>query len=55
MIQENAPKVVHYNKDQEKDSQVIIRSYPALSPVLRKAILDYCPHSKLLHQKELNG
>jgi len=55
MIQEHAPKVVHYNKDQEKDSQVIIRSFPALSPVLRKAILDYSPHSKLLHQKELNG
>jgi hypothetical protein len=55
MIQEHAPKVVHYNKNQEQDSQLIIRSFPALSPVLRKAILDYCPHSKLLHQKELNG
>jgi hypothetical protein len=55
MIQEHAPKVVRYNKDQEKDSQVIIRTFPALSPVLRNAILDYCPHSKLLHQKELNG
>ena len=55
MIQEHAPKVVHYDKDQQKDSQVIIRSFPSLSPVLQKAILDYCPHSKLLHQKELNG
>jgi hypothetical protein len=55
MIQEQAPKVVHYNKNQEQDSQLIIRSFPTASPVLRKAILEYCPHSKLLHQKELNG
>lgn len=54
MIQEHAPKIVHYDKDQEKDSREIIRSFPALSPVLQKAILNYCPHSKLLHQKELN-
>ncbi|HET6254189.1 MAG TPA: hypothetical protein VFE32_08950 [Puia sp.] len=55
MIQEHAPKVVHYDKDQKKDSQDIIRTFPTLSPVLQKAILDYCPHSKLLHQRELNG
>jgi hypothetical protein len=55
MIQEHAPKVVHYDKDQVKDSQDIIRSFPALSPVLQKAILDYCPHSKLLHERNLNG
>jgi hypothetical protein len=55
MIQEHAPKIVHYDKDQEKDSQDIIRSFPTLSPVLQKAILNYCPHSKLLHEKMLNG
>lgn len=55
MIQEHAPKVVHYDKDQVKDSQDIIRSFPTLSPVLQKAILDYCPHSKLLHERNLNG
>ena len=55
MIQEHAPKVVHYDKDQQKDSQDIIRSFPVLSPVLQKAILNYCPHSKLLHEKLLNG
>ena len=49
------PRIVHYDKDQEKDSQDIIRSFRTLSPVLQKAILDYCPHSKLLHEKELNG
>ena len=55
MIQEHAPKAVHYDKDQVKDSQDIIRSFPTLSPVLQKAILDYCPHSKLLHERYLNG
>jgi hypothetical protein len=55
IIQEHAPKIVHYDKDQEKDSQIITRSFHTLSPVLQKAILDYCPHSKRLHQKELNG
>ena len=55
MIQEHAPKVVHYDKDREKDSQDIIRSFPSLSPLLQKAILNYCPYSKLLHERELNG
>jgi hypothetical protein len=55
MIQEHAPKVVHYDKDREKDSRVIIQSFPTLPPVLQKAILNYCPHSKLLHERELNG
>lgn len=55
MIQEHAPRVVHYNKDQQKDSREIIRSFPTLSPVLQKAILNYCPYSKLLHEKALNG
>lgn len=53
MIQEHVPKIVHYDKDRDKDSQVIIQSFPTLSPALQKAILDYCPHSKLLHEREL--
>ncbi len=55
MIQEHAPKVVHYDKDKEKDSRDIIRSFKNLSPALQKAILDYSKHSKLLYAKELNG
>ena len=55
IIQEHAPKVVHYDKDREKDSKAIIQSFSTLSPVLKKAILNYCPHSKLLHERELNG
>jgi hypothetical protein len=55
VIQEHAPKVVHYNKDRESDSQAIIRSFKSLSPVVQQAILDYCKHSNILHAKELNG
>lgn len=54
-IQEHAPRVVHYDKDKENDTRAIIQSFPTLSPVLQKAILNYCPHSKLLHERELNG
>ena len=55
IIQEHAPRVVHYNKSTEEDSRDIIRSFPTLSPVLKKAILNYSTHSKLLHERELNG
>jgi hypothetical protein len=55
MIQEHAPKVVHYDKDREGDSQDVIRSFSKLSPALQKAILDYSKHSKLLYGKNLNG
>ncbi|HTR31239.1 MAG TPA: hypothetical protein VMH27_18335 [Puia sp.] len=55
MIQEHAPRIVHYDKDREKDSRMIIQSFPTLPPALQKAILNYCPNSKLLHERELNG
>jgi hypothetical protein len=55
IIQEHAPKVVHYNKDQERDAQMVTNAFPTLSPALKQAILNYCPHSKLLHERALNG
>jgi hypothetical protein len=55
IIQENAPGAVHYNKDVEKDSQFVYRSFKSLSPVVQKAILDYSKHSKSLRAKEGNG
>jgi hypothetical protein len=55
IIQEHAPAVVHYHNDLEKDSAFIYSIFKTLSPVVQKAILDYCPHSKLLRAKELNG
>jgi hypothetical protein len=55
IIQENAPGIVHYNKEVEKDSQFVYRSFKLLSPVVQKAILDYSKHSKKLRAKEGNG
>lgn len=55
IIQEHAPGILHYNKDMEKDSRYIYRSFKELSPVVRKAIIDYSKHSKLIHANELNG
>ena len=55
IIQENAPGAVHYNKDVDKDSQFVYRSFKLLSPVVQKAVLDYSKHSKTLRAKELNG
>jgi hypothetical protein len=54
-IQEHAPRIVKYYKDQEKDCQYIYRSFGSLSPVVQKAILNYSKHSSILHAKELNG
>jgi len=55
IIQEHAPAFLHYNKDMEKDSQQVYRTYGNLSPAVRKAIIDYCKNSKHLRAKELNG
>ena len=55
IIQEHAPAVLHYNKDMDKDSQQIYRTYRDLSPAVKKAIIDYSKHSKHLRAKELNG
>jgi hypothetical protein len=55
IIQENAPGVVHYHKDVDRDSQFVYRSFKLLSPVVQKAVLDYSKHSKILRAKELNG
>src|SRR5580698_6542728 len=35
IIQENAPGVVHYNKEVEKDDQFVYRSFKLLSPVVQ--------------------
>lgn len=55
IIQEHAPAIVHYHNDEEKDSAFIYRVFKTLPPVVQKAIRDYCPHSKRLHAKDLNG
>ena len=53
IIQEHAPAIVHYNKDQEQDSQFIYRSFRNLSPAVQKAIVDYSRHSKVIRLERI--
>lgn len=53
MIQENAPAVLHYKSNIKSDSEFVRQSYKNLSPVLQKAILDYCKISKTLKATDL--
>ena len=52
-VEEHAPKVVRYHSDIERDKTFIIAKYKGLSPVVQKAILDYCKESKVLHVEDL--
>ena len=52
IIQENAPKIVHYHKDTEADKQMIIKSFKSLSPVVQQAVVDYSRTSKVLHSTD---
>jgi len=53
VIQEKAPKIVHYRADIEKDKSMIIKNFNALSPVVQRAIVDYTKTSKVLHPEDL--
>ena len=48
MIQENAPKIVKYHSDIEKDVSIIQESYKKMSPELQTAVMDYRKQSKSL-------
>ena len=48
MIQENAPGILGYKADEEKDSEFIRKSYKSLPEDLQKAIADYNKISKVL-------
>ncbi len=52
-IQEHAPRIVKYYKEQEEDLAYIQKVYKKLSPVIQKAILDYSRTSKVLRQEDL--
>ncbi len=51
-IQEHAPKVVNYNADIETDKIFIQKKFKSLSPVIQRAILDYCKNSKVLRSED---
>lgn len=48
-IEEHAPKIVRYHADIETDKAIVQKNYKNLSPVVQKAILDYCKNSKVLN------
>ncbi|MEO8172980.1 MAG: hypothetical protein ABI581_07850 [Sediminibacterium sp.] len=52
-IQEHAPRVVKYYKDQQSDKQVIRDNFKNLQPVVQQAIREYSKTSKLLRQEDL--
>lgn len=48
MIQENAPKILGYHANLEKDNIYIRKNYKTLSAALQQAILGYSKQSKIL-------
>ena len=48
MIQENAPGILGYNVNEEKDSEFIRKEYKSLPEDLQKTISDYNRTSKVL-------
>lgn len=52
-IQENAPKMLKYNKNIQEDKGVIISNYHNLDATVKKAVKDYAQNSGILKLKEL--
>ncbi|MBC8033795.1 MAG: hypothetical protein H7Y03_06595 [Chitinophagaceae bacterium] len=48
MIQENAPGVVHYNKELDRDSKFIIKHFGGLPQAVQKVVINYSKRSKVL-------
>lgn len=54
MIQENAPKILRYNNDVEKDCQYIRTHFKNLTMTMQRIIADYSKKSKALGPMEAN-
>lgn len=52
-IQENAPKILKYNKNLEEDKRVIISGYRKLEPDLQKIIKNYSANSGVIKKEDL--
>lgn len=48
MIQENAPKILNYNKDISNDHAILVSKFKTLSAPVQDALLSYCKKSKVL-------
>lgn len=51
-IQEHAPRIVKYYKDQQSDKQFIRDNFKNLPPVVQQAIREYSKTSKILRQED---
>jgi hypothetical protein len=51
-IEENAPKIVKYRNDIEKDKLVIQKNFKTLPQSVQHAIINYCKKSKVLHAED---
>jgi hypothetical protein len=55
MIQENAPRILGYYHDIEKDSEVVRKNFKKFPQMLQYAIADYSKKSKVLNPKDFQG
>ena len=53
-VEENAPKIVKYHADIEKDKLFIQKNFKNLPASVQYAILDYCKKSKILHADDFS-
>jgi len=53
-IEEHAPKIVRYHSDINMDKAIVQKNFKNLSPVVQKAILDYCKNSKILRTEDFS-
>jgi hypothetical protein len=51
-IEENAPKIVKYHKDIDKDKLVIQQNFKSLPQAVQHAIISYAKKSKVLHAED---
>ncbi|MCE7064140.1 hypothetical protein [Dyadobacter sp. CY326] len=52
-VQENAPKILKYNKQLDEDKQAIVSNFDKLESDLKAVISDYAKHSKVLQATDL--
>ena len=53
IIQENAPGILGYKNDLEKDSTIIVTQFKTLSPHVQQAVTDYSKNSKVIKPTDL--
>ncbi|HRO45210.1 hypothetical protein [Agriterribacter sp.] len=52
MIQEKAPKILHYDQQLEEDRQYLVEHFRSVPESVQKAILDYSKSSKVLSPQD---